>query len=82
VSNVTNLVRTIPADVSPSLYMPNSNPADSLAKLQADLKHFEESGDLGEKSSVAVVKEHLRRRIAELEAVVRRTEDSHSANLA
>lgn len=61
--------------------MPNLSPAESLAKLRAALLHFEQSGEIAESSSVAVVKEHLIRRIAELEAVVRRTEEAHSATL-
>jgi hypothetical protein len=59
--------------------MPNSGPADSLAKLQAALKHFEESGDIAESPSVGAVKEHLLRRIAELEANLRLNKEPGSA---
>lgn len=55
--------------------MPNSNAGELLAKFRADLKHFEESGDVDENSSVATIREHLRRRIAELEAAVRQTKE-------
>lgn len=53
--------------------MPNSSPAESLAKRRADFEHIEESGNIGEGHSVAIIREQLVRRIAELKAVVRRT---------
>jgi hypothetical protein len=65
--------------VTPSLYMPNSSSADSLAKLRADLNHFEESGDFSENPTVMEIKAHLLRRIAELEAALRRTKLLESA---
>jgi hypothetical protein len=60
--------------VTPLPCMPNSNPGELLAKFRADLKHFEESGDVEENASIATIREHLLRRITELEAAVRRTE--------
>jgi hypothetical protein len=58
--------------------MPNLGPSDSLAKLRAALLHFEQSGEIGKSDSVAVVKEHLVRRIAELEAAMRSVKDFES----
>jgi hypothetical protein len=51
--------------------MSNSNPAQSLAKFRTDLKHFEESCNIGASPPVVVIMEHLVRRIAEIEAALR-----------
>jgi len=59
--------------------MPNSSPADSIAKLRADLQHFEDSGDFGENATVASIRDHLLRRIAELEPALRTNKVLESA---
>jgi predicted transcriptional regulator len=53
--------------------MSNLSPADSLEKLRADLRHFEESSEFGENSTITQIKTHLLRRIADLESVLQRT---------
>ena len=52
--------------------MSNLAPADTIAKLRADLRHFEETGDFGENPTVIEIKVHLLRRIKELESALRR----------
>ncbi len=47
-------------------------PQELLAELRARLKHFDQTGDLGESDAVEDIKRHLRARIAEAEADVER----------
>ena len=47
--------------------------SDTLEKLRADLRHFEQSADFGENPTVIEIKAHLLRRIGELESALRRT---------
>ena len=55
------------------------DPADSLAKLREDLKHFDESGHLANAPDVMEIKSILLRRIAELEAALQRTAEFAAA---
>jgi ABC-type uncharacterized transport system auxiliary subunit len=59
--------------------MSNPPPGDSLVKLRSDLRHFEESGDFGENTTVIEIKAHILRRIAEFESVLRRTKTLEAA---
>jgi hypothetical protein len=58
-----------------------NNPADYLERLRADLQHFEETGDIGENPTVLEIKDHLVRRITELESAMRRTKELESTAL-
>jgi len=53
--------------------MSNLPHADVLEKLRADLSHFDETGNFGDNPSIIAIREHLLRRIAELEAALRQT---------
>ena len=59
--------------------MSSRDPADSLAKLREDLKHFDESGHLVNDPNVSEIKSILLRRIAELEAALKRTAELAAA---
>jgi len=61
--------------------MSNLPHADTIAKLRADLRHFEETGDFGENPTVMEIKAHLLRRIAELDAALRRVNSLASEGL-
>ncbi len=52
--------------------MSNLPHAGTVEMLRSDLGHFEESGNLGADLMVMEIKAHLLRRIAGLEAVLRR----------
>ena len=56
------------------------DPADSLAKLREDLKHFDESGHLVDGAHVTEIKSILLRRIADLEAGLRRAAELEAAS--
>jgi len=61
--------------------MSNSRaPADSLAKLREDLRHFDESRHMVDGANVTEIKSILLlRRIAELEAAMQRTRELAAA---
>jgi hypothetical protein len=59
--------------------MTSRAPADSLAKLREDLKHFDESGHVVDGANVMEIKGILLRRIAELEAALQRTAELAAA---
>lgn len=50
-------------------------PQEFLEELRARLKHFDQTGDLGESDTVEDIKRHLRARIVEAEADVARLAD-------
>ena len=54
--------------------------ADTLEKLRADLKHFEESDDLGARDTVDDIKSRLRARIVEVESELRARIKDHRCN--
>jgi hypothetical protein len=58
--------------------MDTSDTTSPLQKLLADLLHFEETSDFGENSTVIEIKNHLLRRIADLESAMRRTRELES----
>ena len=60
--------------------MSSRDPADSLAKLREDLKHFDESGHLVNDPNVAEIKSILLRRIIELESALKRTAELEAAS--
>jgi hypothetical protein len=49
-------------------------PQELLLELQTYLKHFEQTGHLGESETVAEIKRRLHQRIHEVEAQLRTTE--------
>lgn len=55
------------------------NRVNLLNKLRKDLKHFDESGHLGDDPNVIEIKNILFRRIAELEAALERTTEFAAA---
>jgi hypothetical protein len=57
------------------------DPSDFLEKLRADLRHFEESGHLGEDATIMETKERLLARIEELESALRHTAELEAAVL-
>jgi ABC-type uncharacterized transport system auxiliary subunit len=66
--------QTIPfVSLQTRLGMNNRAQGDSLEKLRADLRHFEEREAFGENPAVIEIKNHLLRRIAEIESAKRRT---------
>jgi len=76
------IIRPPPVHRSSSLSARCSrDPADSLAKLREDLKHFDESGHLVDGANVTEIKSILFRRIAELEAALQRTAELAPAAL-
>jgi hypothetical protein len=54
--------------------------ADTLEKLRADLRHFEESDDLGARDTVDDIKSRLRARILEVESELRAGIKDHGCN--
>jgi hypothetical protein len=60
--------------------MSDRNPMNSLDKLRADLRHFEECGDFGENPTLIEIKRRLLLRIAELESSQRRRAGSEAAS--
>jgi hypothetical protein len=58
--------------------MSNETLVDSLEKLRANLRLFEESRDLDENPTVIETKRHLARRIAEIEYLQQRAAELES----
>jgi hypothetical protein len=54
--------------------------ADALEQLRADLRHFEESSDLGARDTVDDIKSRLRARILEVESELRAGIKDHKGN--
>lgn len=51
--------------------MKRISPLDQLAKLRANLEHFEQSPDFGDSESVEIIRRHLEVRIHEAEGALR-----------
>jgi hypothetical protein len=58
--------------------MSHRPPHELLVELRTYLQHFDQTGHLGERASIAEIQQRLRARIAELEAELQRSTPGHA----